>query len=143
MLSSIRSKRLFILASVKFLSRALTALNFDPSRRSLHCTEQIKFAAQRDELATDLTNGPAIVLAKIRNGLEVRRQPAGQPDHLDVALAFPLQTSARRNPPSDAPQLAGGILSRESQQTEYFFTQPGRKPEVAIQVGIELPPSRT
>src|SRR5262252_5464806 len=31
MLSSMRSRRRFILASVKFLSRALTALNFDPS----------------------------------------------------------------------------------------------------------------
>jgi hypothetical protein len=35
MLSSIRSKRLFILASVKFLSRAFTALNLDPSMATL------------------------------------------------------------------------------------------------------------
>ena len=35
MLSSTRSKRLFILASVKFLSRASTALNFDPSMATL------------------------------------------------------------------------------------------------------------
>src|SRR5262249_36168765 len=34
-------------------------------------------------------------LAEVRNGLEVRRQLPGQPDHLDVALAFPLQASAR------------------------------------------------
>jgi hypothetical protein len=31
------------------------------------CTEQIKLAAQRDELATDPTNGLAIVLAEIRD----------------------------------------------------------------------------
>src|SRR5262252_6324838 len=97
MLSSIRSNRLFILASVKFLSRALTALNFDPSMATLAALNRSSFP-QRDELAADLTNGPAIVLAEIRNGLEVRRQPTGQPDHLDVALAFPLQTPARRNP---------------------------------------------
>ena len=66
--------------------------------RDARCTEQIKLAAQRNELATDLTNGFAIVLAEIRNGLEVRRQLPGQPDHLDIALAFPLQAPARRNP---------------------------------------------
>src|SRR6185436_5370592 len=55
-------------------------------------------AAQRDELAADLTNGLAIVLAEVRDRLEVRRQLPGQPDHLDIALAFPLQASARRNP---------------------------------------------
>src|SRR5215475_14508595 len=58
------------------------------------CNKQIKLAAQRDELAADLTNGLAIVLAEIRDGLEVRRQLPGQPDHLDIALAFPLQASA-------------------------------------------------
>src|SRR6202007_2471198 len=62
------------------------------------CNKQIKLAAQRDELATDLTDGLAIVLAEIRDGLEVRRQLSGQPDHLDIALAFPLQAPARRNP---------------------------------------------
>ena len=35
MLSPIRSIRRFILASVKFFSRALTALNFDPSMATL------------------------------------------------------------------------------------------------------------
>src|SRR5262249_25682165 len=62
------------------------------------CTEQIKLAAQPNELAANLTNGLAIVLAEIRDGLEVRRQLPGQPDHLDIALALPLQASARRNP---------------------------------------------
>src|SRR5262249_49763755 len=62
------------------------------------CTEQIKLAAQPNELAANLTNGLAIVLAEIRDGLEVRRQLPGQPDHLDIALALPLQASARRHP---------------------------------------------
>src|SRR5262249_36293237 len=43
MLSSIRSKRLFILASVKFLSRALTALNFDPSIATLASLNRSSF----------------------------------------------------------------------------------------------------
>src|SRR4029077_5321607 len=62
------------------------------------CAEKIKLAAQRHEFATDLTNGLAIVLAEIRNRLEVRRQLPGQPDHFDITLAFPLQAPTRRNP---------------------------------------------
>src|SRR5439155_9068019 len=46
------------------------------------CAEQIQLAAQCDELAADLTNGLAVVLAEIRNGLEVRRQLPRQPDQL-------------------------------------------------------------
>src|SRR5580704_19064656 len=53
--------------------------------------------AQRDELAAHLTNGLAVVLAEIRDGLEIRRQLPGQPDHLDIALTLPLQASARRH----------------------------------------------
>src|SRR5580704_466730 len=53
--------------------------------------------AQRDERAAHLTNGLAIVLAEIRDGLEIRRQLPGQPDHLDIALTFPLQAPARRH----------------------------------------------
>jgi hypothetical protein len=47
MLSSTRSKRLFILASVKFLSRASTALNFDPSMATLAALKQIKLDRRR------------------------------------------------------------------------------------------------
>jgi hypothetical protein len=61
------------------------------------CNKQIKLAAQRDELAAHLTNGLAIVLAEICDRLEVRCQLPGQPDHLDIALAFPLQAPARRH----------------------------------------------
>src|SRR3977135_1822004 len=62
------------------------------------CTEQTELAAQCDELAADLSNGLAVVLAEIRDGLEIRRQLPGKPDHLDVALALALQASARRHP---------------------------------------------
>src|SRR6476646_10365071 len=147
MLSSIRSRRRFILASVKFLSRALTALNLEPSMATLATLSKpssrhsatkvrqtsrialplslrksamvlksgascpvcqtgavfachprsIKRAAQRHEGTADLTNRLAVVLAEIRNGLEVRRQLPRQPDQLDVALAFALKAAARRN----------------------------------------------
>ena len=40
------------------------------------------------EATADLTNGLAVVLAEIRNGLEVRRQMPRQPDQLDITLAF-------------------------------------------------------
>ena len=56
-----------------------------------------RLAAQRHEGTTDLTNGLAVVLTEIRNGLEVRRQLSGQPDQLNITLALTLKASARRN----------------------------------------------
>jgi hypothetical protein len=68
-------------------------------------------------------------------------------DHIIIARCWEQRALPAIHPFDKAlhlmPRNLQGILSRESQQTEYFFTQPGRKPEVAIQVGIELPPSRT
>src|SRR6516162_494445 len=52
--------------------------------------QQIKLAAQGHEGTANLTNGLAIVLAEIRDGLEVRYQMPRQPDQLDVALALAL-----------------------------------------------------
>jgi hypothetical protein len=54
-----------------------------------------KLTAQRNEGTTDLTNRLAIVLAEIRNGLEVRCKLTRQPDQLDIALAFALKAAAR------------------------------------------------
>jgi hypothetical protein len=42
--------------------------------------------------------GLAIVLAEVGYGLEVRHQPARQPNQLDVALALPFQPTARLHP---------------------------------------------
>src|SRR6185312_13946066 len=95
MLSSIRSRRRFILGEIpvpRIGGFELRSIDGDA-----RCNKQIKLAAQRDELAADLTNGLAIVLAEIRDRLEIWRQLPGQPDHLDIALAFPLQASARRH----------------------------------------------
>src|SRR5205823_14358194 len=66
--------------------------------RNARFAEQFKVAAQHHELAANLADGLAIVLAEVGYGLEVRHQPAGQPHQLDVALALPLQTPARLHP---------------------------------------------
>src|SRR5450432_1686515 len=95
MLSSICSRRRFILVWVKFRSRALTALNLLPSAR---VAQQIEAPAQRHELTADFADRLAIVLAKIGDRFEVGRQTASQPDQLDVALAFPFKAAARLNP---------------------------------------------
>ena len=60
--------------------------------------EQIELAAQHDEFATDVVDRLAIVLAEVGNRLEVRHQPTGQPDQLDVALCFALQATAGLDP---------------------------------------------
>jgi hypothetical protein len=74
-------------------SLELRAIDRDTRR-----AQQIELTAQRDELAAYLANGLAVVLAEVGNGLEVGGQMAGQPQHLEVALALALQPSARRHP---------------------------------------------
>src|SRR5436190_12533872 len=55
--------------------------------RNARFAKQFKAAAQHHELAADLADRFAIVLAEVGYGLEVRHQAAGQPNQLDVALA--------------------------------------------------------
>src|ERR1700730_5674719 len=73
------------------------SLEFGAVDRDTRHTQQIKLAAQRHKDTTDLTNSLAVVLAEVRNGLEVRRQLSRQPDQLDVALALTLKAAARWN----------------------------------------------
>src|SRR5205823_419683 len=63
--------------------------------RNARFAKQFKAAAQHHELTADLADGLAIVLAEVGYGLEVRHQPARQPNQLDVALALPFQPTAR------------------------------------------------
>src|ERR1700686_904778 len=63
--------------------------------RNARVTQQIDAVAKRHKLAADFADRLAIVLAKIGDRLEIRRQAARQPDEFDVALAFPLKTAAR------------------------------------------------
>src|SRR5271156_4852410 len=66
--------------------------------RNARFAEQFKATAQLHELTTNLADGLAVVLAEVGYRLEVRHQPAGQPNQLDVALAFSLQAPARLHP---------------------------------------------
>src|SRR5436305_9399681 len=98
MLSSICASRRSILAWVKFRSRVLTALNLLPSIATLATGEEFKAPAQHHKLTADPPDGLAIVLPEVGYCLEVRHQAAGQPNHLDIALALPLQPPARLHP---------------------------------------------
>src|SRR4029077_20504844 len=73
----------------------IDSLEFGTIDRDARLAQQIKLAAQRHKGTADLTNRLAVVLAEVRNGLEVRCQLSRQPDQLDVALAFALKASAR------------------------------------------------
>ena len=97
MLSSICARRRFILASVKFRSRALTALNLLPSMATLASLRRSRRRHSRTNARHTLRIASPLVLAEIRNGLEVGHETAGQPDQLDIALALPLDASTRLN----------------------------------------------
>src|SRR5208337_55819 len=81
MLASICSSRLAALACVKFRSRELTALELASVDGDRCGRKQAGAPADHDEFATDFADGRAIVLAEIRDGLEVRRQAAREPHH--------------------------------------------------------------
>ena len=63
--------------------------------RNARLVEQFKASTQNHELPADLTDGRAIVLSEIGYRPEIRHQAAGEPNQLDVALAFSLQAPAR------------------------------------------------
>ena len=88
MLSSIRSKTPFHLGFGEVLIARIDRLEFGSVNGDACLAQQIKLAAQCHEGPANLTNGVAIVLTEIRDGLEVRYQMPRQPDQLDVALAL-------------------------------------------------------
>jgi hypothetical protein len=49
------------------------------------------------QLATDFADRNAVVLPKVRHGLEVRRQPACQPDQFEIPSCFALEAATRLN----------------------------------------------
>jgi hypothetical protein len=60
-------------------------------------SEQSQLLTQHNELATDASDGLAVVFSEVGNGLEVRHQTPGQLHQFDIALGFSLHTSARLN----------------------------------------------
>jgi len=69
-------------------------LNLLPSMATMFC-EQSQLLTQQNELATDASDGLAVVFSEVGDDLEIRHQTPGQPHQLNVALSFSLQTSAR------------------------------------------------
>ena len=98
MLSSICASRRCILACGEVPVPRVDGLELAAVDRNARLAEQLKAPAQHHELAADLADGLAIVLAEVGYRLEVRHQAAGQPDQLDIALALPLQAPARLHP---------------------------------------------
>jgi hypothetical protein len=60
--------------------------------------KQVQLATQHHELPTHPPDRVTVVLAKIGNGLEVRRQPSRQPHQLDVTLRLALQPPTGLDP---------------------------------------------
>src|ERR1700730_12727167 len=81
--------------SVKFRSRALTALNLLPSIATLASLRRSRRRHSRTNARHTLRIASPLSLRKIRNDLEVRHEAVGQSDQLDIALALPLDASAR------------------------------------------------
>jgi len=84
----------FSLALVKLRSPLLTAPNtaIDGDQ---NFSKQSQLLTQHNELATDASDGLAVVFSAVSDGLEVGYQPPGQSHQLDVALGFSLQASSR------------------------------------------------
>ena len=87
-----------VLVELGFREVALAAVHrLQP--RAVHrqqlAPEQVELAAQEHEGAEDRLERGTVVAAEVGDGLEVRPQPAQQPDHLQVAYRFRLQATAR------------------------------------------------
>src|SRR5271155_84368 len=98
MLASTCSIRLATLATVKFLSRLLTALKRLPSSATTARVNRLNWRHRTTNCAQGRADRCAIVTAEIRDRLEVRHQAPGQPHQFDVALRLALQPAARLDP---------------------------------------------
>src|SRR5271154_5288336 len=78
--------------------------------RNARFAKQFKTAAQHHELAANLADGLAVVLAEVGYGLEVRHQASGQPNQFDVALAIDRLRSALDVSRRDMVELVKGIV---------------------------------
>jgi hypothetical protein len=78
--------------------------------------EQPDLAAQLHELTAGLADAGAVVAAEVGDRLEVRGEPAGEPDQLEVALRLALEASARGQPVEVAVNVdleqRGGVVRR-------------------------------
>src|ERR1700681_2474792 len=98
MLSSICARRRCILAWVKFRSRVLTVLNLLPSIATLASLNSSRRRDSTTNSQQTLRIAATLSLRKIGYRLISRHQAAGEPNQLNVALAFSLQAPARLQP---------------------------------------------
>src|SRR5918993_5447947 len=77
---------------------AVDGLELGPVERDLAASEQPKAAAQEDERAAGVADRLSVVTPEVGQGLEVRRELAGQPDQLEIATSLALEATARRHP---------------------------------------------
>jgi hypothetical protein len=63
-----------------------------------HCIgEQVQPSTHFNKPPARRADRRTVVLAEVRDGLEVRREPSGQPDQLDIAEGLPLKPPTRYN----------------------------------------------
>jgi hypothetical protein len=60
--------------------------------------DKADLAAEHDKLATHAPDRVTIIAAKINNRLEIRREPARQPHHFNIANCFAFKPTARMHP---------------------------------------------
>ena len=99
-------------------------------------TEQYKFTE-------DLAEGDAVVAPEVSYGLEVRLQMPQQPDHLDIAVGFALQPTAR----SHSVQVAVDVelqqirrrIGRATRHLRRNAAEPRRREVQPIYKGVNKP----
>lgn len=82
--------------------------------------ERMEAAAERHEGPADLADRGAVVLPEVGDRLEVLREPAGQPDQLEIAPTLTLQSPRRldlvqiavETDPQHEPRMIDGVAGR-------------------------------
>jgi hypothetical protein len=116
---------------VKFLSRLLTALNLLPSMATLAGGEQAHVAAQPDEVCAHAAQRFAVVLAEIGDRLVVGHKAPQQPQKLQIAPGFALQSAARLH----AIEIAVDVKLQENRRVEGGPARCCRLDTVKTEVG--------
>src|SRR5712671_2336777 len=84
--------------------------------------QQAHLPAQLDKSCANLPDRGTIVLAEVGDGLVIRREPSGQPHHLEIAAGLALETTARLH----AVQIAVDVEFEQHTRTIRGPTDPCR-----------------
>jgi hypothetical protein len=93
-----RPDHLHQLLAAEVAVRAIDRFQPGPVDGKQFSSEQVQFAAEEHELTEDRLEGVPVVLAKIRNGLEVGSQATQQPYHFQIAGGLRLEPPAGAHP---------------------------------------------